>query len=146
MRINMSRWLIAIAPVLLIGCSPSTAEDELYGAGFIIVNEQTWGENHTSPYPFTVAGEISCGSHPEFGREVYFEPVGYTDESNIGTPLNKSAVDSLDRDNMKILVSRIKENNYKLISSEELNSHVTKFSGRISEKDHAPPTRISVLR
>jgi hypothetical protein len=101
MRINMSRWLIAIAPVLLIGCSPSTAEDELYGAGFIIVNEQTWGENHTSPYPFTVAGEISCGSHPEFGREVYFEPVGYTDESNIGTPLNKSAVDSLDRDNMK---------------------------------------------
>lgn len=101
MRINMSRWLIAIAPVLLIGCSPSTAEDEIYGAGFIIVNEQTWGENHTSPYPFTVAGEISCGSHPEFGREVYFEPVGYTDESNIGTPLNKSAVDSLDRDNMK---------------------------------------------
>lgn len=101
MRINMSRWLIAIAPVLLIGCSPSTVEDEIYGAGFIIVNEQTWGENHTSPYPFTVAGEISCGSHPEFGREVYFEPVGYTDESNIGTPLNKSAVDSLDRDNMK---------------------------------------------
>lgn len=87
-------------PIIAIGCSSSTAEDELYGAGFIAVNEQTWGENHTSPYPFTVAGEISCGSHPEFGHEVYFEPIGYTDESNIGTPLNSSAVDSLNQADM----------------------------------------------
>ena len=33
-----------------------------------------------------------------------------------------------------------------LIPSEELNSHVVKFSGRFSEEDHAPPTKISVLR
>lgn len=100
MRINMSWWLMAIAPVLLMGCSPSTAEDQLYGSGYIVVDEQTWGENHTTPYPFTAAGEISCGSHPEFGREVYFEPEGYIDESSIGTPLNKSAVDSLNNANM----------------------------------------------
>ncbi len=101
MRINMSRWLIAIAPILLIACNSSTTDDELYGAGFVVVNEQTWGENYTTPYPFTVSeGEISCGSHPEFGREVYFEPTGYTDESNIGTPLNKSAIDSLNQANM----------------------------------------------
>ena len=96
MRINMLRWLIALVPVIAIGCSSDTTEDDLYGAGYIIVNEQTWGENYTTPYPFTVAeGEISCGSNPVFGREVYFEPKGYTDESYIGTPLNKSAVDSL---------------------------------------------------
>lgn len=101
MRINLPWWLIPIASVLLIGCSPSTAEGELYGSGYIVVDEQTWGENYTTPYPFTAAGEISCGSHPEFGREVYFEPKGYTDESYIGTPLNKSAVDSLMQDNMR---------------------------------------------
>lgn len=100
MRINMSWWLMAIAPVLLMGCSPSTAEDQFYGSGYIVVDEQTWGENHMTPYPFTAPGEISCGSHPEFGREVYFEPKGYTDESYIGTPLNKSAVDSLNQANM----------------------------------------------
>lgn len=43
------------------------------------------------PHPFTVLkGEITCSFHPTFGREVYFAPYGY-----IGTPLNKSAVDSL---------------------------------------------------
>jgi hypothetical protein len=92
MRINMSWWLMAIAPVLLMGCSPSTAEDQLYGSGYIVVDEQTWGENHMTPYPFTAAGEISCGSHPE--------SEGYIDESSIGTPLNKSAVDSLNNANM----------------------------------------------
>ena len=40
-------------------------------------------------------GEIGCASNPAFGREVYFHPKGYTDESYIGTPLNKSAVDGL---------------------------------------------------
>lgn len=91
---------MAIAPVLIMGCSPSTAEGELYGSGYVVVDESSWGENHTTPYPFTAAGEISCGFHPEFGREVYFEPEGYIDESNIGTPLNKSAVDSLNHANM----------------------------------------------
>ena len=96
MRINMSRWLIAVASVAIIGCSSGTIEDELYGSGFIEVNEQTWGKSYTTPYPFTMPeGEIACASNPAFGREVYFQPKGYTDESYIGTPLNKSAVDGL---------------------------------------------------
>lgn len=38
-----------------------------------------------APHPFTVLkGEITCSFHPNFGHEGY-----------IGTPLNKSAVDSL---------------------------------------------------
>ncbi len=101
MRDNMSRGLITLAIFLLVGCSSGTAEDDLYGAGYVIVNEQTWGDSHTTPYPFTVPeGEISCGSNPIFGREVYFEPKGYTDESYIGTPLNKSAVDALSQADM----------------------------------------------
>ena len=95
MRINMSRWLIAVASIVIIGCS-SDNKDEMYGSGYIVVNEQTWSKNYTTPYPFTVAeGEIACASNPAFGREVYFNPNGYTDESYIGTPLNKSAVDGL---------------------------------------------------
>ena len=95
MRINMSRWLIAVASIVIIGCS-SGNKDEMYGVGYIVVNEQTWSKNYTSPYPFTVPeGEIGCASNPAFGREVYFHPKGYTDESYIGTPLNKSAVDGL---------------------------------------------------
>ena len=95
MRINMSRWLVAVASIVIIGCS-SDNEDEMYGVGYIVVNEQTWSENYTTPYPFTVPeGEIACASNPAFGREVYFHPKGYTDESYIGTPLNKSAVDGL---------------------------------------------------
>ena len=95
MRINMSRWLIAVASIVIIGCS-SSDKDEMYGVGYIVVNEQTWSENYTTPYPFTVPeGEIGCASNPAFGREVYFHPKGYTDESYIGTPLNKSAVDGL---------------------------------------------------
>jgi len=47
-------------------------------------------------YFFTVPeGDIGCASNPAFGREVYFHPKGYTDESYIGTPLNKAAVDGL---------------------------------------------------
>ena len=95
MRINMSRWLIAVASIVMIGCS-SGNKDEMYGVGYIVVNEQTWSKNYTTPYPFTVAeGEIGCASNPAFGREVYFHPKGYTDESYVGTPLNKSAVDGL---------------------------------------------------
>ena len=95
MRINMSRWLIAVASIVIIGCS-SSDKDEMYGVGYIVVNEQTWNENYTTPYPFTVPeGEIACASNPAFGREVYFHPKGYTDESYIGTPLNKSAIEGL---------------------------------------------------
>ena len=95
MRINMSRWLIAVASIAIIGCS-SGNKDEMYGSGYIVVNEQTWNESHTTPYPFTVPeGEIGCASNPAFGREVFFNPKGYTDESYVGTPLNKSAVDGV---------------------------------------------------
>ncbi len=100
MRINMSRWLVAVASIVMIGCS-SGNKDEMYGVGYIVVNEQTWNENYTNPYPFTVPeGEITCGFHPDFGREVYFQPEGYTDESYISIPLNKSAVDSLKQSTM----------------------------------------------
>lgn len=96
MRINMSRWLIAVASIVMIGCSSGNTEDDLYGSGYIVVSEQTWRENYTSPYPFTVSeGEILCASNLSFGREVFFNPKGYTDESYVGTPLNKSAVDGL---------------------------------------------------
>lgn len=95
MRINMSRWLIAVASIVIIGCS-SDNKDEMYGSGYIVVSEHTWSKNYKTPYPFTVAeGEIACASNPAFGREVYFHPKGYTDESYIGTPLNKSSVDGL---------------------------------------------------
>ncbi|MGP9599998.1 hypothetical protein ACT3R9_09995 [Psychrobacter sp. AOP42-A1-21] len=40
-------------------------------------------------------GEIGCASNPAFGREVFFHPKGYTDESYVGIPLNKAAVDGL---------------------------------------------------
>ena len=100
MRINMSRWLIAVASIVIIGCS-SDNKDEMYGSGYIVVSEQTWNENYTTPYPFTVAeGEIACASNPAFGREVYFHPNGYTDESYIGTPLNKAAVDGVKLDGL----------------------------------------------
>ena len=101
MRVNMSRWLTVVASLAIIGCGTASSEDETYGSGFIVVSEETWGTDYTTPYPFTVPeGEISCGFHPAFGREVYFQPKGYTDESYIGTPLNKSAVDSLNQSNM----------------------------------------------
>ena len=60
------------------------------------MSEQTWSKDYTTPYPFTVPeGEIACASNPSFGREVFFHPKGYTDESYVGTPLNKAAVDGL---------------------------------------------------
>jgi len=96
MRINMSRWLIAVASIVMIGCSSGNTKDDLYGSGFIEVNEQTWSKDYTTPYPFTMPeGEILCASNPSFGREVFFHPKGYTDESYVGIPLNKAAVDGL---------------------------------------------------
>lgn len=96
MRINMSRWLIAVASIVMIGCSSGNTEDDLYGSGYIVVSEQTWSKYYTTPYPFTVPeGEIACASNPSFGREVFFHPKGYTDESYVGIPLNKAAVDGL---------------------------------------------------
>lgn len=93
----MNKLMLSLSLLLIVACSPVAQEhDDLYGAGFINVNEMQWSLEHSSLYPFTVAyGEISCGFHPAFGREVYFAPEGFTDESYIGTPLNKSAVDGL---------------------------------------------------
>ena len=54
-----------------------------------------------TPYPFTVPnGEISCTEHPKFGRTIYFEPEGFTDESRIGAPLNQAAADALKADGL----------------------------------------------
>ncbi len=82
--------------------TPETPEqEEAYGAGFVVVDENTWATNYGTTYPFTVSsGEISCGLHAELGREVYFEPTGFTDESYIGTPLNQTAISSLQQADM----------------------------------------------
>ena len=101
MQINIIKCLIGLVAIVLFSCTPAVQDDDLYGAGFVELNETTWLEKNTQPYPFTVtSGEISCSFHPKFGREVYFEPKGFTDESYIGTPLNKAAVESLKQANM----------------------------------------------
>ena len=93
--------LIFYSALLLtvIACKPVPSEyDEYYGAGFISVDEALWPTEYATPYPFTVPyGEISCTSHPKFGREVYFAPKSFTDESYIGTPLNKATAEALKR-------------------------------------------------
>lgn len=93
MRINLSWWLISTVLFSIVACTP--VPDENHGAGFVMVSEIFWSADHDTPYPFTADGEISCGIHPEFGPTVYFEPVDFTDESSIGTPLNKAAAEVL---------------------------------------------------
>lgn len=91
MRLNMSRWLIILAGLFVAACTP--VQDENYGSGYVVVHEAFWGAEHDTPYPFTTSGEISCAYHIELGRGVFFNPVGFTDESYVGTPLNKAAAD-----------------------------------------------------
>lgn len=75
----------------------------------------SWSFEHATPYPFTVPyGEISCGYHPKFGREVYFAPKGFTDESYIGTPLNKAATSSLKSGDMRSNVPYSVKDNFDL--------------------------------
>lgn len=93
MRINLSWWLIGLTALSIAACT--SVVEENHGSGFVEVNEVFWGANHGTPYPFTTDGEISCGVHPEFGPAVYFEPVGFTDGSYIGTPLNEAAAEVL---------------------------------------------------
>lgn len=93
MRINISILLVNIVALSAVACIP--IQDENYGAGFVMVSEIFWGTDHDTPYPFTANGEISCWIHPEFGPAIYFEPVGFIDESFIGTPLNKAAAEVL---------------------------------------------------
>ena len=91
MRINLSRWLISVAVLSLAACTP--VQEENYGYGYVVVHEAFWGAEHDTPYPFTTSGEITCSDHIELGRGVFFNPVGFTDESYVGTPLNKAAAD-----------------------------------------------------
>lgn len=95
----MSRWLIPLLALLVTACTPAPETYDEYGAGYIVVHEIFWGADHDTPYPFTVSGEITCGMGP-FGREVYFEPEYFTDESRIGAPLNNAAQQSLKRAGM----------------------------------------------
>jgi len=98
----MNKLVFIVFPLFIASCMPTEKEyDEYYGSGFTNVNEIWWSLDHTASYPFTVShGEISCSVHPKFGRKVYFMPDGYTDESYIGTPLNKSASDFLEQNSM----------------------------------------------
>ncbi|WP_041757614.1 hypothetical protein [Psychrobacter arcticus] len=99
MRINISRWLISLAAALSIAaCTP--VQDNNHSIDFVIVNESDWYGEHYTAYPFTVSGEIVCITHPEYGPSVYFHPVEFTDESYIGTPLNKAAAKSLKQASM----------------------------------------------
>lgn len=97
MRINMPRWLISASILLLVGCNSATDHSREFVSGNVVVHEVFWAKDHDRPYPFTTSGEISCVYYPTFGTEVYFEPAGFTDESSIGTPLNKSAAKSLEQ-------------------------------------------------
>lgn len=98
MRIHLSRWLISLTVLSIAACTP--LQDDNVGSGFVIVDEDFWGADHETPYPFTVDGEISCGHHVAFGRGVYFDPVGFTDGRYISTPLNKAAAESLKQADM----------------------------------------------
>ena len=94
----MKNLILAAAILVLAACA--TPQDDSYGAGFVTVNESDWYGEHYTAYPFTVPGEIVCITHPEYGPSIYFHPIGFTDESYIGTPLNKAADESLKRDGM----------------------------------------------
>lgn len=85
----MKKLILAAAILVLASCA--TPQDDSYGAGFVTVSESDWYSNHYTPYPFTTSGEITCSNHVELGRGVFFNPVGFTDESYVGTPLNKAA-------------------------------------------------------
>ena len=102
MRVNMSRWLIISTALSVVACSPT--QDDSYArqfvSGGVAVHEAFWPVDHDTPYPFTTDGEISCVYYPDFGIEVYFHPFGYIEDSSIGTPLNKAAVESLKKDGM----------------------------------------------
>lgn len=93
----MRLLIITVLLTLISACSSFIDNyDDNYGSGYIEVSENEWASKYNTPYPFTVPkGEISCGLDPKFGRTVYFEPFGFTDESYIGIPLNRPALLSL---------------------------------------------------
>lgn len=91
MRNSLPRWLISIAFLSLAACSPTQDVSHKFVSGYATVDELFWPADHDTPYPFTTSGEISCVYYPDFGIEVYFEPVGHIEDASIGTPLNKAA-------------------------------------------------------
>lgn len=102
MRINLPRWLVILTALSIAACTPTQNESDAskFVSGYIAVNEVFWGTDHSTPYPFTTSGEILCVYYPDFGIEVYFEPAGYSEDSSIGTPLNKAAAESLEKQNL----------------------------------------------
>ncbi|WP_296243331.1 hypothetical protein [Psychrobacter sp. UBA6766] len=98
----MSRWLVILIASSITACTP--ARDDSYASkfvsGYVEVSEVFWNAYHDTPYPFTTSGEISCVYYPDFGIEVYFEPAGYIEDSSIGIPLNRAAVESLKQTGM----------------------------------------------
>ena len=100
MRIDMPRWLISIFVLPLIACSPSQDDSQKFVSGDVAVHEVFWAVDHDTPYPFTTSGEISCVYYPDFGIEVYFEPVGHIEDASIGTPLNQAAQKALQKAGM----------------------------------------------
>lgn len=99
--LGTARIIYPVLTTVLVACMLAGQDDDLYCSGFVEVNETTWLEKHNQAYLFTVrGGEISCGSHPSFGRKIYFEPKGFTGELYIGTPLNKAAAESLKQANI----------------------------------------------
>ena len=100
MRIDMPRWLISIFVLPLIACSPAQDDSHKFVSGYAAVDELFWPADHDTPYPFTTSGEISCVYYPDFGIEVYFEPVGHIEDASIGTPLNQAAQKALQKAGM----------------------------------------------
>lgn len=102
MRINLPRWLIGIAVLSLAACTPSQNNSyaSQFVSGYVVVHEIFWSADHDTPYPFTTSGEISCVYYPDFGIEVYFEPVGHIEDASIGTPLNQAAQKALKKAGM----------------------------------------------
>lgn len=100
MRINLPGWLISLAVLSIVACTPSQDDSHKFVSGYITVHESFWPFDHDTPYPFTTSGEISCVYYPDFGVEVYFQPFGYIEDSSIGTPLNKAAAKSLKKEGL----------------------------------------------
>ena len=102
MRINLPRWLIGIAILSLTACTSSQNDSyaSQFVSGYVVVHEIFWSADHDTLYPFTTSGEISCVYYPDFGIEVYFEPVGHIEDSSIGTPLNQAAQKALKKAGM----------------------------------------------
>lgn len=94
----MKKLILAAAILVLAACA--TPQDDSYGTDFVTVNESDWYGEHYTAYPFTVSGEIVCITHPEYEPSIYFHPIGFTDESYIGTPLNKAAAKFLKQASM----------------------------------------------